>query len=269
MSRRRANAEPRPSKAGIQGSMKAVLLSAGQGRRLLPLTENCPKCLIDLSGLTVLEWQIRSLAEAGVTETVIVTGFRADTVDEKIRTIDIPGMKLRTLYNPFYSLADNLASCWIARHEMKGPFLILNGDTLIEPAIAARVLSNEPAPISVTIDRKPTYDADDMKVQMEGDNLVAIGKTLPLDIVNGESIGFLRFSEAGAALFVKEIERSLREPEGLTSFYLLAIGRIAKANPGQVKTTSIEGMEWGEMDYPADFLRNEELTRSWASAAGL
>ena len=243
--------------------MKAVLLSAGQGRRLLPLTENCPKCLIELSGRTVLEWQIQSLAEAGVTEAVIVTGFRADTVDEKIRRISARGIKLRTVFNPFYALADNLASCWIARHEMKGPFLILNGDTLIEPAIAARVLAAETAPIAVTIDRKATYDADDMKVQMDGDTLLAIGKTLPLDIVTGESIGFLRFSEAGAALFVEEVERSLRSEEGLKNFYLLAIGRIAKANPGAVKVTSIEGLEWGEMDYPADFRRNEEMTRGW------
>jgi choline kinase len=247
--------------------MKAVLLSAGQGRRLLPLTENRPKCLIPLSGPTVLEWQVRALANAGVTEAVIVTGFGADQVDAAVRKMQVRGISLRTLYNPFYSVADNLASCWVARGEMNGPFLILNGDTLVESAIPETLLANAAAPITVTIDRKASYDADDMKVQTDGDTLLAIGKTLPLDIVTGESIGFLRFSQEGAALFVDEIERSMRDQTGLKNFYLLAIGRIAAANPGAVKVVSIEGFGWGEMDYPADFRRNEELTRGWLTRA--
>ena len=243
--------------------MKALLLSAGQGRRLLPLTENCPKCLIELSGVTLLEWQIRALADAGATEAVIVTGFGAELVDKAVRKMAVRGIKVRTLYNPFYGVSDNLASCWISRHEMNGPFLILNGDTLIEPSIAESLLMDGGAPITVTIDRKPTYDADDMKVQTDGDRLLAIGKTLPVETVTGESIGFLRFTAEGAGLFVAEVERSLQQPDGLKSWYLSAIGRIASSSPGAVRVRSIEGKQWGEMDYPADVRRNEKLTRAW------
>ena len=70
---------------------RAVILSAGQGSRLLPLTEDLPKCLLDLSGRSMLDWQLRGLAEAGVPEAVVVTGFRADQVEAALQHIAPPG----------------------------------------------------------------------------------------------------------------------------------------------------------------------------------
>jgi len=245
--------------------MKAIILSAGQGRRLLPLTAETPKCLIPFSGRPLLEWQVRSLASAGVTEVVVVTGFEAAKVDAALEAISLPGVRLRTTHNPFFELADNLASCWIARHEMRQPFLILNGDTLIEPEIASRVLADPAtAAITVTIDRKGDYDSDDMKVRDEGDRLLAIGKTLPLDLVTGESIGCLRFTEEGAKIFVTEIERLLRSEEGLKRWYLSAIDGIARYHAGAVGVRSIEGLEWSELDFPADLDRGVAMTDGWA-----
>ena len=148
---------------------KAIILSAGQGKRLSPLTDTRPKCLVELSGRTVLHWQLKHLAEAGITEVVVVTGFAADTVETEIAGLKIPGLSVRTLFNPFYALTDNLATCWLARGELVGDVLLLNGDTLFETAIAERLIAAPPAPITVTIDRKASgYDADDMKVLTEG-----------------------------------------------------------------------------------------------------
>lgn len=250
--------------AGALFVVKAIILSAGQGKRLMPLTADRPKCLIDLSGRPLLEWQIRGLAAVGVTEAVIVTGFRADKVEQAMAALSVPGITVRTLYNPFYALADNTASCWVARHEMTGPFLILNGDTLFEPPIARRLLEAPSAPITVTIDAKDGYDADDMKVQTDAaGRLLTIGKTLPLEIVTGESIGFLRFSAEGGQRFAAEVEKVLRSPEGLRRWYLSVIDAIAQRD-GDVSTASIQGLEWGEMDFPDDVDRNRALTAGWA-----
>lgn len=243
--------------------MKALILSAGQGSRLLPLTVSRPKCLIDLSGHSLLEWQLQALAAAGVTEAVVVTGFSMDQVEAEVAARAPRGMCVRTLYNPFYKLADNLATCWLVREEMRGEFLILNGDTLIEPAIAERLLAAPPAPVTVTIDRKPGYDADDMKVHCEGSALRAIGKTLTADVTNGESIGFLRFSAEGAERFVAEIERVMRLPEGVKLWYLSAINGLANSGCA-VHVASIEGLEWGEVDFHPDVERARELTAGWA-----
>ncbi|HEY0292803.1 MAG TPA: phosphocholine cytidylyltransferase family protein [Hansschlegelia sp.] len=245
--------------------MKAIILSAGQGRRLLPLTAETPKCLIPFADRTLVEWQVRSLAQAGVTDIVVVTGFEAGKVEAVLEGIDITGVNVRATHNPFFELADNLASCWIARHEMKTPFLILNGDTLIEPEIARRVLADPAvAPITVTIDRKSEYDTDDMKVRTQGDRLLAIGKTLPNDLVTGESIGFLRFTDEGGRAFVSEIERLMRSEEGLKRWYLSAIDGIARYQ-SIVGVRSIEGLEWSELDFPADLDRGVEMTKGWVS----
>lgn len=240
---------------------KAIILSAGQGRRLSPLTDTRPKCLIDLSGRSVLHWQLRHLHEAGIAEAVVVTGFAAHLVEEEIAGLALPGMTVRTLFNPFYGLTDNLATCWLARGEMTGPFLLLNGDTLFEPAIASRLLAAPAADITLTVDRKSSYDTDDMKVLTDGDRLLSVGKTIPA--FDAESIGFSRYSTAGAAAFVNTVEQIMRGPEGLKRWYLSVINELAQAG-ADVKVVSIEGLDWAEMDFPEDLARNLELTELWS-----
>ena len=247
---------------------KAIVLSAGQGSRLLPHTEQTPKCLLSLSGRSMLEWQLRGLAEAGVREAVVVTGFRDDLVQHEIEQRAPRSIRVRTLFNPFYKVADNLASCWMARAELSGPCLILNGDTLFEPEIARRLLAAPNAPITVTIDRKPGYDADDMKVSVQGDRLVAIGKKLPSEEVTGESIGFLRFDASGAASFVAELERTLRTVEGCSLWYLSAIDRLARSGLS-VRAESIEKLQWAELDFPADLVRCRAMAAAWTAARPL
>ncbi len=241
---------------------RAIILSAGRGGRLLPLTERMPKCLLDLAGRSLLAWQLAALAEAGVPDAVVVTGFGAELVEQEIAERAPAGLRVRTLFNPFFQIADNLASCWLARAELSGPCLILNGDTLIEAEIARRLLAAPPAPVTVTIDRKPAYDEDDMKVATTGDRLTAIGKKLAAPDVTGESIGFLRFDAVGAARFVAELERVMRTPAGPHLWYLSAINELAGADV-DVRVVSIAGLQWGELDFPEDLVRNREIATGW------
>jgi choline kinase len=251
----------------VNGSQayRALILAAGQGSRLFPLTEDLPKCLLDLAGKSMLEWQLAGLAAAGVRQATVVTGFRADLVEAALRDITPEAMNVQTLFNPFYKVADNLASCWLARAALAGPSLILNGDTLFEPAIARQLLAAPEAPITVTIDRKARYDDDDMKVTTEGDHLRAIGKKLPRETVNGESIGFLRFNAAGAATFVAELERTMRTLDGTSLWYLSAINRLAGEGV-DVRCASIEGLQWAELDYLSDLERCRQLATGWVEA---
>ena len=246
--------------------MKAIILSAGQGKRLLPMTADLPKCLLPLGGKPLIGWQVDALHTCGIDEIVVVTGFAADRVERALEDMARPGLTLRAVYNPFYAVADNLASCWLVRGEMRGGFLLLNGDTVFEPAVLGRLLASPTAPVTVTIDRKAAYDADDMKVRTEGTRLVEIGKTLPLDEVDGESIGMLYFRGAGPRLFAAAIEEALRNPEAVRWWYLSVVGRLAREV--EVLTASIEGLEWGEVDYPADLARARVLALRWEASRG-
>ena len=129
--------------------MKAIILSAGQGTRLLPLTAEIPKCAISIHGQTVLEWQIDELMKSGVDDIVVVTGFATDKVEQLLaRRYD--SQRVRTIFNPFYKVSDNLATCWIVRGEMTEDFILINGDTLFDTSVLKALLGSKPQPITVT-----------------------------------------------------------------------------------------------------------------------
>jgi len=240
--------------------MKAIILSAGQGRRLMPLTESVPKCCLRLEGKSMLEWQIDTLASARIEEVVVVTGFGHQVVEKAVSRVR--GIRVRTLYNPFYSLSDNLGTCWLARGEMESPFVLINGDTLFELAVINRLLrSRHDFPITLATDRKARYDEDDMKIITDGTRLLRVGKKLDLAQVNGESIGMMRFDQTGAEAFVKRIEQLMCGPDGLVRWYLSAIDELAMA--GQVGTCSIHGLSWCEVDDLDDLEHAGNVVRGW------
>ncbi len=244
--------------------MKAVILSAGQGRRLLPLTADTPKCALRIQGLSLLEWQLGELRRCGVEQATVIVGFGADRVEQIING-RYPPHQVRTLYNPFFSTSDNLVSCWMARGEMTEEFILLNGDTLFEAPLLRRVLSAPTKPVTLATDHKPTYDADDMKVALDGHRLVKVGKDLPAEEVHGESIGMLLFRGEGPALFSAALERAIRRPQALKLWYLSIIHEMAQT--GLVWTTSIEGHQWTEVDCAADLRQAEQLLAGWQAEA--
>lgn len=236
--------------------MKAIILSAGQGKRLLPFTAERPKCAVAIHGKSMIEWQIDELLKCGVTDISVVLGYRADTVERLLAERYGEGF-IRTLYNPFFSVADNLGSCWIARAEMNDDFVLINGDTMFRASVLEKLLGATPRPITVTVDRKERYDSDDMKVITDGERLLRIGKALPLEQVNAESIGMLLFRREGADLFRSTVEQLLRDPVSLKRWYLSVIDELAQQAP--VWTCCIEGLAWGEVDCPEDLIRAEEV----------
>lgn len=241
--------------------MKAIVLAAGQGRRLLPWTHDLPKCLLPFHGRPLIAWQLDALSKAGVDEVVVVTGFAAPAVDQALAELVPPGLSVRTVYNPFFAVAENIASCWMIREELLvGEVAVLNGDVLFEPAVLQRVRAQALRPLTVTIDRKNDYDADDMKVQTAGDRLLRIGKTL--SEADGESIGLLLLRGLGGHLFIRAVESILRQPGGVSRWYLSAVDELAIR--GVVGAVPIVGLSWTEVDYPADLARAEMLARAWS-----
>jgi L-glutamine-phosphate cytidylyltransferase len=240
--------------------MKAIILSAGQGSRLGHMVDDTPKCLIDFNGRSLLDRQLDTLKANGVHEAVVVTGFRDELVDEAIaRRSGAP--RVRTIFNPFYQVADNTGSLYMAREELSGDCLVWNGDTLVSNALMAHVVGNDRSGICVTIDRKDGYDEDDMKVVVsDNGRLRAIGKRIA-EGVNGESIGLLAFRAGGAELFRDAIEQAMRTKEGTTIWYLRVIHHLAQN--AEVWTFDINGEEWGEVDFPADVDAARALTARW------
>ena len=240
--------------------MKVIVLSAGQGKRLLPLTAEQPKCALMLGERSVLGWQLQALATGGATEVVVATGFQAPLINDLIGGVE--GLRVRTSHNPFYAHCDNLGTCWIVRHEMSGPFVLINGDTLFEPEVFARLLaSDDPHPITLVTNHKNGYDDDDMKVSVADGQLRRVDKKLPPSQVNGESIGMIRFQGAGPALFRNRLEAMMAEESTLKRWYLSAIDALAAEGHVGVATTGDH--DWCEVDDHNDLQHAQSVVPSW------
>ena len=236
--------------------MKAVILSAGQGKRLLPLTADRPKCILPVRGRTMIEWQVDELARCGIEQVIAVLGYGAGKVEEVLRR-RYGTDRVKTVYNEAYAVSDNLVSCWKVHDEMDSDFILLNGDTLFEAAVVKRLLGAERQPVTVTISHKERYDDDDMKVELDGQRVVRIGKDLLPDQVDGESIGMILFRDRGPMIFRDALEKALNDPSSQSKWYLSVIDNLAQSMP--VWTCSVAGLQWCEVDYPADLKLAEDV----------
>jgi choline kinase len=117
--------------------------------------------------------------------------------------------------------------------------------------------------VTLVTDHKISYDADDMKVVVDGGRLVRIGKDLAPEKVNGESIGMLLFRGEGPTLFRIAMEKALNDPSARKKWYLSVIDQMAQSMP--IWTCSVQGLRWAEVDYPADLKQAQQVVEACAN----
>jgi choline kinase len=229
--------------------MKVIILAAGMGERLFPLTKNTPKSLLDLGGgVTVIESQLDNIKQAGIDEVVIVVGYRAEQVEAKIASID--GFKFSIVYNPFFNVSNNLVSAWFAREHMDDDFILLNGDDVFESDVMAGLLQSG-YPITMVVDKKEKYDDDDMKVTIEDNNVTAVSKMIDIEKADGESIGMFLFRGVGRETMRKTLDRMVRYPHYHKVFYLAALQKIMDEGI-PVRFHECNPEQWAEIDFHPD-----------------
>ncbi len=175
--------------------MKAFILAAGQGTRLRPLTNDCPKCLVELDGLSLLERQTTVLRRAGILDITVVSGYRAD---------QIAARGFATCVNQRYAMTNMVSSLFSASDLIENgqDLLICYGDIVYEGRILASLL-NVNAPMTVMIDRQwlrywrlrmedPLADAETLKLDASG-RLRELGKK-PRDYseIEGQYMGLIK-----------------------------------------------------------------------------
>ncbi|MCI0816522.1 MAG: phosphocholine cytidylyltransferase family protein, partial [Chloroflexi bacterium] len=121
--------------------MQAVILAAGQGTRLRPLTDHRPKCLVEVEGQPILRYQLEALCEVGVRECIVVVGHRAAQVRSAFGSRFL-GLSITYVENEVFETTNNIYSLWLARREITGDMLLLEGDLLFEPALLMDLLDS-------------------------------------------------------------------------------------------------------------------------------
>ena len=228
--------------------MKALILAAGRGRRLWPFTAEVPKCLLPLGNSNVLGHQLDCLQSAGASQVTVVCGFGAEAVGRYLESYGGP-MRLRTLYNPFYAVSDNLISLWAARSEMDGPFVLLNGDNVFDRAVLGLLGDGDECLLLGR--RKDSYQADDMKISLASGRVCRLGKEIPPESTDAESVGIMGFSAEGARRLRTALEEAVKGERALNSYFVSGIQALS-ASGYAVCYRDIGPLFWTDIDTPND-----------------
>ena len=246
--------------------MKLIILAAGKGERLWPLTKNTPKPLLDLgNGNTLLEEQLERVQSSGVIdEVVLVTGYLSEQIEAKLRTMMATApIRIKTLYNPFYDVANNLASLWLARHDMHDDFIITNGDNLFASDVFTHLVAqNQRNGIYLSVVLSAAYDEDDMKVRVQNGSVVQVSKTIATESADAESVGLaLVRGDQHRRLFVEHVEQLIRDKANLARFWLETFNSLQRSG---IATTiwPFDGEKWQEVDFHMDVAKARTLLSS-------
>jgi len=246
--------------------MKLIILAAGKGSRLMPLTRNTPKMLIDLgNGMTLLETQLRNIEDSGVIdEVVIITGYCSEQVEAKLKNYH-GHLKIKTVHNPLYEVSNNLITLWIAKHEMNGDFLITNGDNIFSPDVFEGLVKNySKKGIYLTTRKKEKYYSDDMKIILGEEGIERVSKSINNEDANAESVGLVLISgEKNINLFRDSMEELVRDTAYTNKFWLEIFNRMSeKGIPIRFYEISGEN-KWFEVDFHGDMAQLLKLHREY------
>jgi len=232
--------------------MKAIILAAGVGKRLWPLTQHRPKCLIELGGRTLLARYLDALAGAGIRQAVIVVGYKQDMIRSAVAT-DSRGVEVRYLVNEQYQRG-SISSLWLARTELDDDVLIMDADVLFHREILRRLITST-SPSALLMDETVKQTTEECMVVVRGGRVVGLTKRMPEQYdFAGEGVGFLKVRRADTDALINSLkghadrgELDMEYEDALLEFF----GAV------RVGHEKIGGLPWIEIDFPEDVARAE------------
>lgn len=236
--------------------MIGVILAAGMAKRLRPLTDTKPKCLLKVGERTLLERTVEAMAAAGINEFVVVTGYLADMIRDFL-TIHYPQFTIHFLHNADYEHNNNIYSLWMAGQVVRGQeFLLMDSDILCDPAAVLRIANEPEAALAVN---RHELGEEEMKVVVDGQmRITEISKTCRPEDAMGESVGIEKMTVAYSEALFRELDQMILNEGLINIFYERAFERLIPQ--GQtfrvIDTTDYFSYE---LDTPEDFHRAQEL----------
>jgi choline kinase len=232
--------------------MKAIILAAGRGSRMKNLTEERPKCLVELKGKALLDWQLEALRDAGITDIAIVTGYKRELLANR---------GLVEFHNPRWAKTNMVSSLSYAAEWLQAePCVVSYSDIFFAPSAVQSLMSSS-ATLAVTYDQKwlqlwthrfgdPLLDAETFRLSPDG-ILTEIGsKPKSVDEVQGQYMGLLRFTPEGWAEVVR-IRATLPAEQCDQMHMTGTLQLIIELGKIPVYALPYQG-KWGEIDNPKD-----------------
>jgi L-glutamine-phosphate cytidylyltransferase len=236
--------------------MKAIVLAAGQGARLRPLTDDRPKCMVAYKGVPLIDRILASLRQAGISDIVVIKGYMADALQ--------PAW-VRTYVNPNYATGNMVATLFTAEAELEGDVVISYSDIAYGPDVV-RALVRADSDVAIVVDRAwrdlwaqrmpdPLADAETLKLDGAGFVRELGKKPRGYADIEGQYIGLIKLSAAGAralrTLYASLDRNALYDGQSFEKMYMTSLLQLAIDSGIPVKAAVIEG-GWIEIDAPSD-----------------
>lgn len=231
--------------------MKAVILAAGIASRLRPLTNNTPKCLLNVGSKCLLARTIDSLIANGFDRLVIVTGYLKEMIESFV-SANYPDLRVEYIFNSKYDSTNNIYSLWLAKSAAHGQsMLLLDSDILFDAALISALLESKHENC-LALNSHELGD-EEIKVILNTDGQITeISKTCSIETAVGESVGIEKFSAEFVQDLYTELDDMILNKGQSGVFYEMAFENLIKkgAEIYTVDTTNIFSME---LDTVEDF----------------
>lgn len=199
--------------------MKALILAAGLGTRLAPLTNDRPKSLVTVNGKAILEKQIENLLLNDVTDITIVSGYQADALEKAIHG---KWPQIHIICNDVYENTNNMYSAFLSEPYLNHmDFLMMNADVFFDSSVISSLLSFS-APNAIVTDIG-TYYEESMKVRVSNKKIIEISKAITKEDAFGSSIDVYKFSADGGAAFFSKCSAYIDEKKELKKWSEIAL----------------------------------------------
>ena len=238
--------------------IKAVILAAGVGSRIRPLTDNCPKSLLMINGKTILEMMISHIQKCGISEIVFVLGYLQDQIKDYVKT-QFPDLVAHYITNKKYKETITGYSLLLTKDLVQNStFIKFDADVVFDISILKNLIDSE-HDNCLCIDKNINLDAEEIKVIIRGENrVVKASRTVNPEDAIGESIGIEKISPEAAHALFSELEIMMKDEQYHQEYYEAAYERIIEKDV-PFHALDISGLKWTEIDTKEDFLTAESL----------
>ncbi|HEU4963295.1 MAG TPA: phosphocholine cytidylyltransferase family protein [Bacilli bacterium] len=237
--------------------MKLVILVAGVGSRLRPLTDEKPKCLVEVNGETILGRLLDQAADTGAfDEVVLLTGYRQEQIkDYADAWMASHALPVRLVYNERYDETNNGYTLLCGREFLRDGFVLTDGDLLLDGEILRRVATHEQSHLAV--DRQMKLDEEAMKFVLDAQgNVTELSKEISVERGLGESIGLCKVTAADAGRVIDHLARLVENGEE-NEYYERAFQEMIREG-WKLEVVDVGDLRWVEVDDHNDLARAEE-----------
>lgn len=229
--------------------MIGVILAAGMAKRLRPLTDTKPKCLLEVGGKTLLQRTVDAMVSTGISDFLVVTGYRASMIRDFLGNIG--NLRFSFIDNVDYEHNNNIFSLWMAMQELHGQeVLLMDSDILCDPEAVRRVARQDCSALAM---QRHELGEEEMKIVVDAaGNITEISKTCSVADAIGESVGIEKMTSAYTEALYQELRQMILDEGLIDIFYERAFERLIPQGH-TFKVVDTTDLFSYELDTPEDF----------------